>query len=433
MLCGLVADGTVRMTWASEVMEQPPPVASSRNCADRIRGMLLGLAIGDALGNTSEGMLPRERIAHYGEIRDYLPNRHAGNRAVGLPSDDTQLAFWTLEHLLERRRIEPDALAALFCSRRIFGIGRTMRAFVREWQITKDWRRSSQCSAGNGALMRIAPVLVSHTADGSPDLWVDAVLGTAVTHNDRAAIASSVAFVGILAELLSMTAPPVPEWWIDTFVRRARPIEGDATAYERRGDLVAEPGPLWKFVDENARHSLQSPRLEANGEWYSGAFLLETVPAALRILILHAADPEEAIVRAVNDTKDNDTIAAIVGAAVGALHGESALEARAKGAKKKPSVRIAQSAAFVRDAAVAEYVKRLAKGQCDLCEKPAPFKNNRNEAYLECHHIIWLAAGGEDTIANTVALCPNCHRKMHVLNHKADKEKLAKRATARAA
>ena len=42
----------------------------------------------------------------------------------------------------------------------------------------------------------------------------------------------------------------------------------------------------------------------------------------------HSSDPEEAIVRAVNDTKDNDTIGAIVGAAVGALHGESALPRR---------------------------------------------------------------------------------------------------------
>jgi ADP-ribosyl-[dinitrogen reductase] hydrolase len=40
------------------------------------------------------------------------------------------------------------------------------------------------------------------------------------------------------------------------------------------------------------------------------------------------SDPEEAIVRAVNDTKDNDTIAAIVGAAVGALHGRNALPER---------------------------------------------------------------------------------------------------------
>ena len=47
----------------------------------------------------------------------------------------------------------------------------------------------------------------------------------------------------------------------------------------------------------------------------------------LWILARHAHDPEEAIVRAVNDTDDNDTVAAIVGAAVGALHGRDALPA----------------------------------------------------------------------------------------------------------
>jgi len=107
------------------------------------------------------------------------------------------------------------------------------------------------------------------------------------------------------------------------------------------------------------------------------------------------------------------------------------LQARAKQAKKQPSTRRTQTSIYVRDAAVAEYARRLAKGVCDLCEKPAPFRNKRKEAYLECHHIIWLGQGGEDTIANTVALCPNCHRKMHVLNEKTDKEKLTKRAAGR--
>jgi 5-methylcytosine-specific restriction protein A len=107
------------------------------------------------------------------------------------------------------------------------------------------------------------------------------------------------------------------------------------------------------------------------------------------------------------------------------------LKALAEKAKKKPAIRITQTTAFVRDAAVAEYAKRLAKGLCDLCEMPAPFKNKQNEAYLECHHIVWLAKGGEDTIANTVALCPNCHRKLHVLNRKVDKETLSKRAAER--
>ena len=68
--------------------------------------------------------------------------------------------------------------------------------------------------------------------------------------------------------------------------------------------------------------------VEAGDIWYSGAYLMETVPTVLYILMKHAGDPEEAIVRAVNDTKDNDTIAAIVGAAVGALHGRDALPSR---------------------------------------------------------------------------------------------------------
>ena len=42
----------------------------------------------------------------------------------------------------------------------------------------------------------------------------------------------------------------------------------------------------------------------------------------------HGDNFEEAIIRAVNDTKDNDTIAAIVGAAVGALHGKEAIPER---------------------------------------------------------------------------------------------------------
>jgi 5-methylcytosine-specific restriction protein A len=107
------------------------------------------------------------------------------------------------------------------------------------------------------------------------------------------------------------------------------------------------------------------------------------------------------------------------------------LRARAQRARTTPATRVTQTSTYVRDVAVAEYVKRLADGVCDLCDMPAPFKNARNEGYLECHHIVWLAKGGQDTVANTVALCPNCHRKMHVLNRKTDREKLKQRAADR--
>ncbi len=89
-------------------------------------------------------------------------------------------------------------------------------------------------------------------------------------------------------------------------------------------------GPLWRFVETALEQAEQAGwnTLEACNRWYSGAYLLETVPCVLHILARHAADPEEAIVRAVNDTRDNDTVAAIVGAAVGALHGREALPQR---------------------------------------------------------------------------------------------------------
>jgi hypothetical protein len=42
--------------------------------------------------------------------------------------------------------------------------------------------------------------------------------------------------------------------------------------------------------------------------------------------------------------------------------------------------------------------------------------------FFESHHIVWLFKGGDDTIENSTALCPNCHRKMQSLNLKSVKK-----------
>jgi len=91
------------------------------------------------------------------------------------------------------------------------------------------------------------------------------------------------------------------------------------------------------------------------------------------------------------------------------------------------SSRSTTSKCFVRDEYVAEYARRRAGGECDLCGQPAPFKGKLGEPYLECHHIVWLAHGGADSIDNTVALCPNCHRRMHILNRSKDRAILVTR------
>ncbi|MCK8816747.1 HNH endonuclease [Natroniella sulfidigena] len=107
---------------------------------------------------------------------------------------------------------------------------------------------------------------------------------------------------------------------------------------------------------------------------------------------------------------------------------DEVLKRRAINTNKKPGTREVTSSSYVRDPYVSEYAKRRAKGYCQLCEKEAPFKNKAGEPYLETHHIEWLSKGGEDSIENTVALCPNCHRKMHVINSKEDRNKLKLKA-----
>jgi ADP-ribosylglycohydrolase len=315
----------------SALLQGPRAQATGAAAADRVRGMLLGLAIGDALGNTSEGLSAAEREVRHGEIRDYLPNLHAGNRRVGLPSDDSQLAFWTLQSLLERRALDPEDLAARFAAQPIFGVGGSVRQFLqnRADGVT-PWYRCGAESAGNGALMRIAPVTLLHPEGTSAALWLDTALASIVTHRDAASVASCVAFTDLLAHLLRLTRPPEPEWIATTFLATVRQVCTDEPYTTRGGRFADRTGTFPDYLESvlgEARRHRWSTR-EACEAWRSGAYLLETVPSVLWILENHAEDPEEAILRAVNDTQDNDTIAAIVGAAAGAMHGHRALPDR---------------------------------------------------------------------------------------------------------
>lgn len=98
----------------------------------------------------------------------------------------------------------------------------------------------------------------------------------------------------------------------------------------------------------------------------------------------------------------------------------------ASSVKGKPSTRTVQVKVYNRNQFVVENAKRRADGFCELCKLPAPFKNKQGYPYLETHHIDWLSKGGDDTVDNTVALCPNCHSKMHVLDLSSDRLLLKK-------
>lgn len=102
------------------------------------------------------------------------------------------------------------------------------------------------------------------------------------------------------------------------------------------------------------------------------------------------------------------------------------LKSRAVYYGKEASSRKVFSQTYIRNPYVAELTKRRSNGSCELCNSEAPFRDSLGRPYLESHHIVWLSNNGPDTIQNTAALCPNCHKKMHIVNDKNDKELLTR-------
>lgn len=69
---------------------------------------------------------------------------------------------------------------------------------------------------------------------------------------------------------------------------------------------------------------------------------------------------------------------------------------------------------FIRNPDVVAERLHLSLGKCGKCKKDAPFKRLLDGTpYLEVHHIKPLSEDGPDTVENTIALCPNCHAKVH--------------------
>jgi len=298
----------------------------------RVEGMLLGVAIGDSLGVTSEGMLPRRRRGKYGIIEDYLPNRHVNNKRVGLPSDDTQLTFDTLLVILDNGYLDMEKLASIFASHRMFGIGNTVRSFLRNYKDLKcPWYLAGVESAGNGALMRISPVVIPYLKDegNRSALCADIVLATMLTHNDPLAIGSSVAFVELLTSFLINDGVPEFSTLLSRFCSTLQEIVGEK-GYKGRMRGIGESDTVSKLFREMIEYGIKNDLSieDFSDRIGSGAYLLETVPTVLYILQKYIDDPQEAMVQAVNNTKDNDTIGAIVGSTMGALYGRRAFKTK---------------------------------------------------------------------------------------------------------
>lgn len=76
---------------------------------------------------------------------------------------------------------------------------------------------------------------------------------------------------------------------------------------------------------------------------------------------------------------------------------------------------------------IGNLVVEQANGRCELCENVFPYGTK----FLESHFIVWLQNGGEPTMENTVALCPNCHKRIHLCSDPEDTQRLLAAVKAR--
>jgi ADP-ribosylglycohydrolase len=276
------------------------------NRADRIRGVLLGTAIGDALGLPFEGMKGGAIERHYGALDRF---RMLGG--IGIVSDDTEQTALVAQCLARHPRDRAKFIRAFrfallgWFLRLPWGIGyATLRACVR---IGLGFTRSGVRSAGNGAAMRAA-IVGAFFCDAPEErrAWSDAL--AEVTHTDARATEAA-RFVAELAALAMTTGER------ESLARDAlRVVENEQlrNALERAIDLGVSD------VDWHA----------AAKEIGTSGFVIHSVPLATFAFVRFGRDPMEAMTAAVRAGGDTDSNAAIVGAWMGALHGVSAFPPR---------------------------------------------------------------------------------------------------------
>lgn len=315
---------------------------------ERIEGMLLGLAVGDALGHSTEWRYDADaRHREFGTIVDHIATEHS---LAGRISDDTQFSLWTLECLLARREFVYEDVVRSFVEHRTHGVGmgrNTSQALARHAErmqtgqpAPEDCIGDSQLvGRGNGTVMRLAPLLLPHLQQPSPRLYADLALAAFITHGHPAALAATVALGHLLWECLRRPHgdAPEPQWWLDEFIRVARDLERRPANYLPCPEPVPKflqryEGNLFDFLDTHVRSAWRR-RMSVRDAcslagFGSGADCMQSVPAILYILMHHADSLESAVIAAVNDTKDNDTIASVVGAFTGALHGRRVIRRR---------------------------------------------------------------------------------------------------------
>ena len=277
---------------------------------ERFNGCLMGLAVGDALGTTLEFQPP----GTFTPIEDIVGGGPFGLSA-GEWTDDTSMALCLAESLIEKKRFDPaDQMERyvrwyreghLSSNGRCFDIGNTISSALHRFERTKEPFSGSTdpMSAGNGSIMRLAPVPLFFCRD--PRLAIEkAADSSRTTHGVKSAVDAcrylSALIVGILEgqkkeEVLSALNTPIPGYWSEK--------------------------PLSPEIEEIARGSFKlrnPPEIKGSG------YVVESLEAALWAFN-RSESFKQGCLLAVNLGNDADTTGAVYGQLAGAYYGYSGI------------------------------------------------------------------------------------------------------------
>lgn len=271
---------------------------------ERYRGSLLGLAVGNALGCQVEGLTVDEIRAIKPEgIRDIHPLES------GRPWDDDvaqtiELGEYLLEERFDRSEFRRRLVRWMAENGRGMG-GLTYRVLSRAVDADPSvdvaeqiWEESGRQSAGNGAVMRCAPVALRWRRDPRRLLSL-AQESARATHYDPRCVWSAVAVCAVLARVLAGAEPGLTEL-ADALAAAGAPDEVALAAWN------SDTGEISALELDDTASMGYTVRTMRVGLWSS------TQSASLEEILL-------AVVNAGGDTDTNCAIAgAITGARVGA-------------------------------------------------------------------------------------------------------------------
>ena len=279
---------------------------------DRFRGCLLGLAAGDALGTTLEFKRPDTFLP----IDDMIGG---GPFALepGQWTDDTSMALCLAASLIETGGCDPmDQMQRYVGWRDVgylsstgvcFDIGNTIASALSLFIETGDPYAGSSdpYSAGNGSLMRLAPVPMYFAGD-SAEAIARGADSSRTTHGAEEAVDACRYFAGLLIGAL---------YGVDKetlLAERYCPVEG-----------LWERNPLAEKIAEVADGSFkyrEPPEIQGTG------YVVKSMEAAL--WAFHKSqDFRDGALKAANLGDDADTTAAIYGQIAGAYYGAEAIPA----------------------------------------------------------------------------------------------------------